>query len=88
MIVFISGSEDRILHNEPHRDLPATDLRRVSNISSLKAVGKKKTAGKKLQVCSVTLFCYCLYSLTYLKCNHEHKNLQISYKDLGWLVCR
>ncbi|KAK7399836.1 hypothetical protein VNO78_11029 [Psophocarpus tetragonolobus] len=52
-----SGNEDRMMLNEPRRNLPAKDLRRVSNISSLKAVGKKKTAGKKLQGnCSIANF--------------------------------
>ncbi|KAK7368591.1 hypothetical protein VNO80_10619 [Phaseolus coccineus] len=49
-----SGSEDRVTHGEPHRVLPAKDLSHVSNISSLKAVGKKKRAGKMLhENCSI-----------------------------------
>ncbi|XP_020232436.1 DNA polymerase eta [Cajanus cajan] len=43
------GSEDRMIHDESRRDLPAKDHRLVSNISGLKAVGKKKRAGKQLQ---------------------------------------
>lgn len=45
-------------HGEPHRVLPEKDLSHVSNISSLKAVGKKKRAGKMLHVCFLTLFSY------------------------------
>ncbi|KAL9328998.1 hypothetical protein ACSQ67_004001 [Phaseolus vulgaris] len=49
-----SGSEDRVTHGEPHRVLPEKDLSHVSNISSLKAVGKKKRAGKMLhENCSI-----------------------------------
>ncbi|KAL2615665.1 hypothetical protein AAZV13_08G081200 [Glycine max] len=75
-LVSPSGSEDRILHNEPHRDLPATDLRRVSNISSLKAVGKKKTAGKKLQGnCSIVHFFNNYHNS---QSSLEQKNVKIS----------
>ncbi|KAK8472366.1 hypothetical protein PHAVU_002G188000 [Phaseolus vulgaris] len=49
-----SGSEDRVTHGEPHRVLPEKDLSHVSNLSSLKAVGKKKRAGKMLhENCSI-----------------------------------
>lgn len=41
---------------ETHRVLPAKDPSHVSNVSSLKAVGKKRRAGKMLHVCSLTLF--------------------------------
>ncbi|KAJ1430498.1 UmuC domain [Sesbania bispinosa] len=44
-----AGSEDRMTHSEPFRDLPAKEPRVVSNTSSLKAVERKKTAGKKPQ---------------------------------------
>lgn len=70
---FISGSEDTVTHGEPSRVLPAKDRSHVSNISSLKAVGKKKRAGKMLHVCFLTLCSYWLHSFTYLKWNHEHK---------------
>ncbi|KAK7359577.1 hypothetical protein VNO77_01538 [Canavalia gladiata] len=52
------GSEDRTTHNEPPQDLPAKDTRLVPNTTSnLKAVGKKKIAGKKLQGnCSIINF--------------------------------
>ncbi|XP_047150788.1 DNA polymerase eta isoform X2 [Vigna umbellata] len=49
-----SGSEDRMTDGEPHRVLPAKDPSHVSNVSSLKAVGKKKRAGKMLhENCSI-----------------------------------
>ncbi|WVZ22622.1 hypothetical protein V8G54_001166 [Vigna mungo] len=43
-----SGSEDRMTGGEPHRVLPAKDPSHVSNVSSLKVVGKKRRAGKML----------------------------------------
>ncbi|CAJ1935447.1 unnamed protein product [Sphenostylis stenocarpa] len=48
-----SGSEDRMAHGEPRRVLLAKDLSPVSNISSLKAVGKKKRAAGKKENCSI-----------------------------------
>ncbi|KAL2343599.1 hypothetical protein Fmac_004884 [Flemingia macrophylla] len=48
------GSGDRMTRDEPRRELPAKDHRLVSNSSSLKAVGKKKRAGKQLQ-CAITV---------------------------------
>jgi hypothetical protein len=42
--------------NKPYRDLAAKESRFASNISSLKAVEKKKAAGKKPQVCIASLF--------------------------------
>ncbi|CAJ2677826.1 unnamed protein product [Trifolium pratense] len=50
-------NEVRITQNKPYRDLPAKESRLASNISSLKAVEKKKATGKKPQGnCSITKF--------------------------------
>ncbi|GAU50158.1 hypothetical protein TSUD_82470 [Trifolium subterraneum] len=50
-------NEVRITQNKPYRDLAAKESRLASNISSLKAVEKKKAAGKKPQGnCSITKF--------------------------------
>ncbi|WJX46856.1 DNA-directed DNA polymerase [Trifolium repens] len=52
-------NEVRMTQNKPYRDLPAKESRLASNISSLKAVEKKKAAGKKPQwqgSCSITKF--------------------------------
>jgi hypothetical protein len=54
--LFNSENEARITQNEPYRDLAAKESRFASNISSLKAVEKKKAAGKKPQVCIASLF--------------------------------
>ncbi|XP_027345129.1 DNA polymerase eta [Abrus precatorius] len=51
------GSEDRMMHDKPRRDLPANDPRLVPGTSSSKTVGKKKTVGKNLQgSCSIVQF--------------------------------
>ncbi|OIW18089.1 hypothetical protein TanjilG_01178 [Lupinus angustifolius] len=52
-----TGNEDSRKQSEQHRDLPAKKPSVVFNISSLKAVEKRKREGKKLQGnCSITKF--------------------------------
>ncbi|XP_027191424.1 DNA polymerase eta isoform X3 [Cicer arietinum] len=45
--VALPGNEDRMTRNEPYRDLLSKEPRLAFNASSLKAVEKKKAAGKK-----------------------------------------
>lgn len=51
-----SGNEDRVTQIESCRDIPAKEPRHASDAYSLKAVEKKKAAGKKPQVCIASLF--------------------------------
>ncbi|XP_061358813.1 DNA polymerase eta [Gastrolobium bilobum] len=56
-IISPPGSEDIMTESEPCRDFLAKEPMLVSNTSRLKAVEKKKTAGKKLQGnCSIVNF--------------------------------